>query len=265
MGGEASYAFKRSRADRLSLIANVTLMAQTVRAIKRIHDEVGPRLVNLTAPPDARARWIGDAFGSGNRILDIGCAYGHVSYYLKTLGNEVVGIDIAPSLVEVIRTRGIVAYEVDIENEDAPEGLGLFDLVLCMETLEHLHDPVVVLKEKVRPFVKPDGHLVVTVPNGAYLKDRLTLLAGNAPTFGSGVNLLPDRPYNLDHKTILTVAGLRKSLTMAGFEVERLFPSPGHVPGLVSRLRLAPVWRGLERARPSLFGRGIMCTARRRD
>jgi 2-polyprenyl-3-methyl-5-hydroxy-6-metoxy-1,4-benzoquinol methylase len=234
-----------------------------VRAIKRIHDEVGPRLVNLTAPPDARALWIGRTFGSGQRILVVGCAYGHVSFYLKSLGNEVVGIDIAPTLVEVIRTRGIEAHECDIENEDAPSGLGTFDLVLCMETLEHLHDPVVVLRDKILHFVRPGGHLVVTVPNGAYLKDRLTLMLGRAPTFGSAVDLLPDRPYNLDHKTIFTRSGLVRSLTMAGFEIDRLFPTPGHIPGVVSRLSLVPVWRGLERGWPEMFGRGIMCTARR--
>jgi SAM-dependent methyltransferase len=182
--------------------------------------------------------------------------------YLRSLENETVGLEIASAFVKICRRFGFTVYEMDVENDPLPPGLGTFDIVLCMETLEHLMDPLLVLQEKIKPVLKPGGHLVVTVPNGAYLKDRLTLLFGEAPTFGSGIHLLPYRPYNLDHKTIFTVSGLRETLTLAGFAVERLFPTPGYAPGLVLRSRTRWLWNRLASWWPGLFARDLMCIAR---
>jgi methionine biosynthesis protein MetW len=236
---------------------------------KRIHEDAIGAFDDLAASavtsarPDERGRLIGSFVGSGKRILDVGCGYGLMMSYLRSLGHETVGLEITSGFVKICRRFGFTVYETDVENDPLPPGLGTFDVVLCMETLEHLMDPLLVLQEKIWPVLRPGGRLVVTVPNGAYLKDRLTLLFGGAPTFGSGTHLLPYRPYNLDHKTIFTVAGLRETFTLAGFEVERLLPTPGYVPGVVLRSRMQWAWTRLSGRLPGLFARDLMCVGRR--
>jgi methionine biosynthesis protein MetW len=235
---------------------------------KRIHEDAIGAFDDLAASavtnaqPDERGRLIGRLVGNRKRVLDVGCGYGLMMSYLRSLDNEIVGLEITSGFVKICRRFGFTVYETDVENDPLPAGLGTFDVVLCMETLEHLMDPLLVLQEKIRPLLKPGGQLVVTVPNGAYLKDRLTLLCGRAPTFGSGTHLLPYRPYNLDHKTIFTVSGLRETFTLAGFEVERLFPTPGYVPGLVLKSRTQRLWNQLAWWCPGLFARDLMCVGR---
>ncbi len=240
-----------------------------MKANKRIHEEaVWPAFDSLaasavaTATPDERGRVIGQLVGRGKRILDVGCGYGLAISYLRSLGNEVVGLEITSGFVEICQKLGMSVFELDVENDLLPKELGVFDVVLCMETLEHLMDPLIVLKEKIRLLIKPGGHLIVTVPNGAYIKDRLALLFGKTPTFGSGVHLLPYRPYNLDHKTVFTVSGLRETLEMAGFEIERFFPTPGYAPGVVIRSGTRGLWNVLVRSFPGLLARDLMCIAR---
>jgi len=235
---------------------------------KRIHEDAMGAFDDLAASalraarPDERGKLIGSLVGSGKRVLDVGCGYGLTMSYLRSLGNETVGLEITNGFVEICRRFGFSVHQIDVENDPLPPDLGTFDVIMCMEILEHLMDPLLVLREKVKPALKPDGMLVVTVPNGAYLKDRLTLLFGNAPTFGSGTHLLPYRPYNLDHKTIFTVSGLRKTIAMAGFEIQTLEPTPGYVPGVVARSGTARVWNFLAAIRPEMFARDLMCIAR---
>lgn len=240
-----------------------------MKANKRIHEEAVRGAFDslaasavATATPDERGRVIGWLVGSGKRILDVGCGYGLAMSYLRSLGNDAVGLEIAPGFIEICRQLGMKVYEVDVENDPLPGGLGVFDVVLCMEVLEHLMDPLIVLQEKIRPLLKPGGYLIVTVPNGAYVKDRLALLFGKTPTFGSGVHLLPYRPYNLDHKTIFTISGLVETLKMAAFEIEKLFPTPGYAPGLVVRSGTRRLWKFLVWLFPGLLARDIMCIAR---
>lgn len=120
------------------------------------------------------------------RILDVGCGNGALSFPLAAIGCQVVGTDVDAESIETCRSRrrfpnarfvqsGGLLREVD----------GPFDLIVCAELLEHLHDPrplVAAMAERLAP----EGRLFVTVPNGYGLREiggRLEKRLRRRPSF----------------------------------------------------------------------------------
>jgi glycosyltransferase involved in cell wall biosynthesis/SAM-dependent methyltransferase len=103
----------------------------------------------------------------GLSVLEIGCGRGGFSRYLAERGAHVVAADFSPAAVEITRdvlepypnARAVVA---DIENIDQPEGT--FDLVLSLDTIEHVPHPGRAVAELVR-VTRPGGRIVVTTNN----------------------------------------------------------------------------------------------------
>jgi 2-polyprenyl-3-methyl-5-hydroxy-6-metoxy-1,4-benzoquinol methylase len=114
------------------------------------------------------------------RVLEFGCATGYMTEVLRSrLGCTVVGIEIdrdAAALAEQHAERVIVgdAETIDYAAELAGEE---FDVVMFADVLEHLKEPVDVLR-RVRPFVAENGVVVASIPNIAHASVRLALLGG---------------------------------------------------------------------------------------
>ncbi len=70
---------------------------------------------------DAVWREIDSLFRAGDRILDLGCGTGDDAVHLASLGIEVLGIDAAPRMVEIARSRGVNASLLAIEDLNASE------------------------------------------------------------------------------------------------------------------------------------------------
>lgn len=105
-------------------------------------------LLRIPALPDAR-------------LLDAGCGSGRM---LDTLCERwrVSGVEMRPDLVTLARRRG----HEDVHEgavEDLPWPDATFDLVTCLDVLEHTADDRVTLLE-LRRVVRPGGHLLITVP-----------------------------------------------------------------------------------------------------
>lgn len=104
----------------------------------------------------------------GRRVLDAGCGLGYGSRLLRHAGaSEVIGVDIAESVVEAAGAdvEPGLRFEVgDVSGLDYEDGA--FDLVVCLEVIEHVHDQRRVIGELVR-VLAPDGILVVSSPNRA--------------------------------------------------------------------------------------------------
>lgn len=96
--------------------------------------------------------------GSG-RILDLGCATGNYCLHLQGLGYDIAGADIHPEYVRIAQSRGVEAYQI---GDGVPLPDRSFDTVLLFEVLEHLPDPVAVLKEAKRLC---RGTVLLTTPN----------------------------------------------------------------------------------------------------
>lgn len=114
--------------------------------------------------------------GEGRRVLDIGCARGHLLGELAIQGWKGMGIDTDAADVATCIARGLVAVELDITT-GPPASLGSFDLVVFADVLEHLPDPLRVLRS-VHSLLNPGARIVLSVPNVAHVSVRAQLLFG---------------------------------------------------------------------------------------
>lgn len=110
--------------------------------------------------------WWASAVCRDRRVLDVGCGVGYGAALLKQAGAaEVVAVDVAEAVIEVARQEvpeGVLCEVADARS--LPYGDGSFDLVVCLETIEHVEDPDRVLDELAR-VVRRDGLLLISSPN----------------------------------------------------------------------------------------------------
>lgn len=141
------------------------------------------------------------------RLLDFGCGGGSFLQRMDRLGWEVTGLDISPVAVERIRAKlGLHALVGSLPHPQVPPAS--FDVVTMWHSLEHVHDPLAVLRAAHR-LLTPGGRLLVAAPNIDSLPFRW---------FGPAWYGL-DLPRHLTHFTLAT---LRSMLERAGFRVRRV-------------------------------------------
>lgn len=119
----------------------------------------------------------------GKSALDIGCGAGLVCEPLARLGAAVTGVDATPENVAAASAHA-EAMGLDIRymaGELAALDIGAFDLVTCLEVVEHVADKPAFLKQ-VAASLKPDGLLIMSTPNRT-AASRL-LLVGAAEAVG---------------------------------------------------------------------------------
>lgn len=118
-----------------------------------------------------RLDWIQEQSGSlsGKRVLDVGCGGGILSESMAALGASVTGIDLAEKSLKVARLHGLesgvkVDYRAVPVETLAEEDPGKFDVVTCMEMLEHVPDPGSVVRA-CSALVKPGGWVFFSTLN----------------------------------------------------------------------------------------------------
>lgn len=133
-------------------------------------DPKGPmRALHHINPP--RVAYIEKCAASlkGKRALDVGCGGGLLTEALAAKGAEATGIDLADEALEVARLHGLesgikASYRAISAEALAAESPASFDLVCCLEMLEHVPDPASVLRA-IASLVKPGGTVVLSTIN----------------------------------------------------------------------------------------------------
>ena len=167
----------------------------------------------------------------GSRVLDLGCGDGALLAYLQsTRGCTGYGIEIDDHNVLACVQRGVNVIQLNLD-----EGLSLFtdasfDVVLQIDTLQHLRNAEVMLRETVRV-----GRLgIVAFPNFAHWPNRLSVLAGRMPV----TKRLPYQWYDTPNIRVGTHADLGDLARRNGL---RVIDSFGLQNGEV--VRCLPNWR----------------------
>jgi 2-polyprenyl-6-hydroxyphenyl methylase/3-demethylubiquinone-9 3-methyltransferase len=116
----------------------------------------------------------------GKRVLDVGCG-GLLSEAMAKAGANVTGIDLGPATVEVAELHALesgvpVRYLRESAEQHELANAGTYDIVTCMEMLEHVPEPQSVL-QALRTLVKPGGDVFVSTIN-RNLKAYLLAIVG---------------------------------------------------------------------------------------
>lgn len=105
----------------------------------------------------------------GKRVVDVGCGGGILTETLAKAGANVVGIDQSELTLEVAKQHALksglnIDYRIQTVEELVLLEAGTFDVVTCLEMLEHVPDPAAVIDACTR-LLKPGGHVIFSTIN----------------------------------------------------------------------------------------------------
>jgi 2-polyprenyl-3-methyl-5-hydroxy-6-metoxy-1,4-benzoquinol methylase len=150
------------------------------------------------------------------RLLDVGCGSGATSAMIKQQGicSEAVGIELFEDAATVARTRLDRVITGDISTMDLPFEDHSFDVILCLDVLEHTVDPWSVLR-KLRRLIKPGGVLIASIPNIAFAPVILKILCNRFAYEDSGV-------LDRTHLRFFTLHTIRELFEQSGYTIQRI-------------------------------------------
>ena len=121
---------------------------------------------------------IADLVPAGSRVLDLGCGRGELlAHLVQHKGCAGYGIEIDDANLQASLARGIDVMQLNLEEGLAMFGDASFDVVLQLDTLQHLRNAEKMLQETAR--VGRTG--IVSFPNFAHWPNRLSVARGRMP------------------------------------------------------------------------------------
>ena len=167
-----------------------------------------------------RLKWIdGIAMLRGKKVLDVGCGGGILSEAMAAIGAHVSGIDLSEKALKVAKLHLLesgfnVDYQLMSAEALAEQKPGEFDVVTCMEMLEHVPQPAAIVAACAR-LVKPGGHVFFSTLN-RNPKSYLYAVIGAEYI----LNLLPRGTH--DYAKFITPAELARMTRTVKLETEQL-------------------------------------------
>ncbi len=167
-----------------------------------------------------RLRWI-DAHVplAGKKVLDVGCGGGILTEAMAGAGAQVSGIDLSDKALKVAKLHlhesgHSVDYQLISAEDYAAQHAGEFDVVTCMEMLEHVPSPASVVAACAR-LVKPGGRVFFSTLN-RNPKSYLFAIVGAEYV----LKLLPRGTH--DYAKFITPAELARMAREAGLDIDEL-------------------------------------------
>ena len=157
------------------------------------------------------------------RVLDVGCAEGHLSKKFSEKGCEVVGIEI-----DQMAAKKAKKYCKEIINEDV-ESIELsknyenyFDFIVFADILEHLKEPLLVL-QRFKKYLKEDGYVLLSLPNISNWRIRIKFLFGSFEYEDKGL-------LDNSHIRFFNAKTSKKLILDAGYEIYEYNLTVGDLP-----------------------------------
>jgi len=162
------------------------------------------------------------------KILDIGAGYGSVSEELIKRGFKVYAIEINEEAIISLEKKGFIVLKKDINQPLEIEEK--FDIVLLLDVLEHVFNPLFLLQE-VKKVKKKDGYCIATVPLYFDLLDRFKILVtGSVISLDNlcyGKELYRKfRSHNYDHIRFFRPKEVIEMGNIIGFKVDEIIYLP---------------------------------------
>jgi len=167
-----------------------------------------------------RLEWINQRVPlSGKNVIDVGCGGGILAESMAKKGAIVTGIDLSEKALKVADLHGLesgvsVRYKNIPAEEMAEAEAGQYDVVTCMEMLEHVPDPSSIIRACTK-LLKPGGHLFFSTLN-RNVKSYLFAILGAEYV----LQLLPKGTH--DYAKFITPAELSQDVRNAGLELNAM-------------------------------------------
>lgn len=154
--------------------------------------------------------------GFGAKVLDVGCGTGQFAKLMKSSGfSDIHGVDWtdpAAVIPDVLSSYKRIDLNDQVLEDEVDSK---FDIIVCLDTLEHLERPAKVIRS-MRRMLKDSGSIYVTVPNCANIFQRLSWLAT-----GNSFRYRTEKPAEFGHISLFPSAVMTSLLNRAGLKCVR--------------------------------------------
>ncbi|RFP09521.1 MULTISPECIES: bifunctional 2-polyprenyl-6-hydroxyphenol methylase/3-demethylubiquinol 3-O-methyltransferase UbiG [unclassified Duganella] len=163
---------------------------------------------------------------AGKNVIDIGCGGGILSESMARKGAKVTGIDLSEKALKVADLHSLesgvaVRYKLIAAEEMAAQEAGQYDVVTCMEMLEHVPDPSAIVRAAAT-LVKPGGHVFFSTLNRNPKAYLFAILGAEYL-----LRMLPKGTH--DYDKFITPSELSQYIRSAGLDVQG-FKGMGYNP-----------------------------------
>ena len=157
------------------------------------------------------------ADATSKRVLQLGCSGGYETNFLADTFGELDVIDGSSSFIDEMKAKNTKKNINFIYSlfEDYPFAEETYDYIFCNYILEHVYDPVQVL-ENVKPSLKKDGTIFVTVPNRNAFSRQLALQMGLI----TDLKGLTENDHIHGHRRTYDSTEIARDFKEAGFTVQ---------------------------------------------
>lgn len=150
-------------------------------------------------------------------IVDLGCGEGNLISLINNSENKIIGLDVAKNRLSIAQRKNKsknVSFQKHDLNEKLPFSDQTIDVVFAISVMEYIFDPYFLVKE-IKRILKPNGVLILEVPNIAFFPERIRLLFGYLPSWPDAAGWQGGRLHAFTQNSISEL------LKAEGFEVSK--------------------------------------------
>jgi len=148
------------------------------------------------------------------KLLDVGCGDGIITHFLKRKVAKLYGIDKSKEDLKKARKRGVIPRYIDLDKEKIPFRNSFFDVVTCLDVIEHIKDPVSLIRE-INRVLRRNGTLILSAPNIRFSDHLLKLIIeGRFPKTSEDKTA-----WDGGHIHYFTFSDLKLILNQGGFKI----------------------------------------------